>query len=67
MKHPRLTTEVYGHLVPDYLRAEIDPEYLKSEVTQAMANLGEVKAQIKEIAAFRPGRPTPTHRMAAAV
>jgi integrase len=21
---PRLTTEVYGHLVPDYLRAEID-------------------------------------------
>lgn len=49
------------------LRAEIDPEYLKSEVTQAMANLGEVKAQIKEIAAFRPGRPTPTHRMAAAV
>ena len=24
MGDPRITTEVYGHLVPDYLRAEID-------------------------------------------
>jgi Ni2+-binding GTPase involved in maturation of urease and hydrogenase len=50
------------------LRAEVEPEFLKSQVTQAVASPGgEVKGQVNEIAAFRPGRPTPTHRMAAAV
>lgn len=49
------------------LRAEVDPEFLKSEVTQQVGAIKQAKATIEEIAAFRPGRPTPTHRMAATV
>jgi hypothetical protein len=49
------------------LRAEADPEFLKSQVTQLIGALDEARGDIKEIAAFRPGRPTPTHRMSAGV
>jgi Ni2+-binding GTPase involved in maturation of urease and hydrogenase len=49
------------------LRAEADPEWLKAEVQAELAAMANgVRANVREIAAFRPGRPTPTHRMAAA-
>ena len=36
MRHqdPRITTEVYGHLAPEYLRAEVDRLTFGPEVTQ---------------------------------
>ena len=47
------------------LRAEADPEVLKREVTEAVASLPSASgAELEVLAAFRPGRPTPTHRFA---
>jgi hypothetical protein len=48
------------------LRAETDPEWLKGQVTAAVAGMTEPKGELRELAAFRPGRPAPTHRMATA-
>jgi Ni2+-binding GTPase involved in maturation of urease and hydrogenase len=48
------------------IRAEISPETLQSEVSQTLATLSHLSPQTLDLAAFRPGRPTPTHRMAAA-
>jgi len=45
------------------LRAEVDPEVLKREVKEVVAGLEGVSGNVVELAAFRPGRPTPTHRM----
>lgn len=49
------------------LRAEKDPEVLKEIVTttlKAYADLTQTDISIKTVEAFRPGRPTPTHRVA---
>jgi hypothetical protein len=46
------------------LRAEADPDVLKAEVESAMGALPVKTAGVEVLAAFRPGRPTPTHRLA---
>lgn len=46
------------------LRAEADPELLKAQVSAAIAAISPAKAELQVLAAFRPGRPNPTHRMA---
>jgi G3E family GTPase len=46
------------------LRAEADPRLLESEVEKAIAAMSLQHAKTQVVAAFRPGRPTPTHRMA---
>jgi G3E family GTPase len=48
------------------LRAETDPDVLKAMVNDAVAELRDVKGEVTVLASFRPGRPTPTHRMAGA-
>lgn len=48
------------------LRAEADPELLKAQVTAAIGAISSAKAELQVLAAFRPGRPTPTHRMTTA-
>jgi len=45
------------------LRAEADPELLKSHTVAALAALPSVRHDIRLIQSFRPGRPTPTHRI----
>jgi G3E family GTPase len=49
------------------LRAEADPELLKEAVTAAVQNLAAatgVTAYFEHLERFRPGKPTPTHRLA---
>jgi len=49
------------------LRAEADPEVLKAAVTGALtavASAAGVTARIEHLEHFRPGKPTPTHRLA---
>jgi G3E family GTPase len=46
------------------LRAEADPERLEQEVTSSLKSSPSMEFNVEEIAAFRPGRPTPTHRYA---
>ena len=48
------------------LRAEADPESLKREVGAILKTLPGLTTLVGPINAFRPGRPNPTHRMAAA-
>jgi Ni2+-binding GTPase involved in maturation of urease and hydrogenase len=55
-----------GNLIIN-LRAEADPDLLKAEVNDAMGELRNVQGEVTVLASFRPGRPTPTHRMAGAV
>ncbi|MCA9027889.1 MAG: cobalamin biosynthesis protein P47K [Planctomycetaceae bacterium] len=48
------------------LRAEGDPELLRELVLQSLREMGEagtLNVQITSVEAFRPGRPTPTHRV----
>ncbi len=55
-----------GELIVN-LRAEADPEMLREMVGQVVQQLnGEAGRQLnlKHLEAFRPGRPTPTHRLA---
>lgn len=52
-----------GELVIN-LRAEADPAQLESVTRQALASLGQVRTTIEHLEQLRPGRPTPTHRMA---
>jgi hypothetical protein len=47
------------------LRAEADPELLKREVLKALESLGPARFELEHVAAFRPGRPNPTHRIGA--
>jgi Ni2+-binding GTPase involved in maturation of urease and hydrogenase len=47
------------------LRAEADPELLEREVLKALKSLGPVRFELEHLAAFRPGRPSPTHRVSA--
>jgi G3E family GTPase len=51
-----------GRLVVN-LRAEADPDLLQKEVRAALASVGPVRAEVTTVAAFRPGRPSPTHRV----
>jgi G3E family GTPase len=52
-----------GSLVVN-LRAEADPEFLKSVVEASMAGLGDgVQGTIEHLDRFRPSRPVPVHRM----
>ena len=47
------------------LRAEGDPAFLRSAVEAVFREtLAELNIQIRHIEAFRPGKPTPTYRMA---
>lgn len=50
------------------LRAEADPEILAAAVEAALTSLRtgtDLKVDIEHLERFRPGRPTPTHRLAA--
>ena len=49
------------------LRAEADPDLLRNEVMTALYTFPGISMRVEEIAAFRPGRPTPTHRFATLV
>jgi hypothetical protein len=49
------------------LRAEADPEVLKQTVVAAIdraAQTAGVAHQVEHLEHFRPGKPTPTHRLA---
>jgi G3E family GTPase len=49
------------------LRGEVDPEFLRGATSAALnaaAKASGVSAEIEHLEAFRPGRPTPTHRLA---
>ena len=48
------------------LRAEAAPELLRDIVTESLRALPGVEAKLEHIEAFRPGRPTPTHRFTSA-
>ncbi|MGA9577249.1 MAG: GTP-binding protein [Terrimicrobiaceae bacterium] len=48
------------------LRAEAAPELLREIVTESLRALPGVEAKLEHIEAFRPGRPTPTHRFTSA-
>lgn len=45
------------------LRAEADPAVLRRETLEALKGEANTRVDVREIAAFRPGRPTPTHRL----
>ena len=44
------------------LRAEAAPELLREVVSESLRALPGAEAKLEHIEAFRPGRPTPTHR-----
>lgn len=49
------------------LRAEADPEFLRAAAVQsleAMTLKAGIESEIDHLESFRPGRPTPTHRLA---
>jgi Ni2+-binding GTPase involved in maturation of urease and hydrogenase len=51
------------------LRAEGDPDILRSEVSgvlQSVLGAADVRFEIEHLESFRPGKPTPTHRLAEA-
>ena len=52
-----------GELVIN-LRAEADPELLEQHVREAIAAIAPVAVSLTILAAFKPGRPNPTHRLA---
>jgi Ni2+-binding GTPase involved in maturation of urease and hydrogenase len=55
-----------GELIVN-LRAEIAPEFLREATIttlEAVAKAAGVVAEVGNLEAFRPGRPTPTHRLA---
>ncbi len=47
------------------LRAEADPEVLREQVVASLGMLSSAASDVRVISAFRPGRPQPTHRLAA--
>lgn len=47
------------------LRAEADPEVLKQQLAEAVARIAQARIEVQVLAAFRPGRPNPTHRVVA--
>jgi len=57
-----LLDRVEGGALVLNLRAEADPELLKTAVDQALGAL-DVTATIEHLERFRPSRPVPIHRM----
>ena len=55
MRHsdPKITTEVYGHLAPEYLRAEVDRLSFGTAPAEAEESLGAV-ALVKKSGPFVP-------------
>ena len=53
---PRITTEVYGHLLPDYLRAEIDRLSFTKDRSQATTGQSS-HAEARVFGAAADGRP----------
>lgn len=57
-----------GELIVN-LRAEADPELLKQMVTESLAEVAaafaRLRLEVEHLEHFRPGKPEPTHRMAA--
>ena len=49
------------------LRAEAAPELLREIVTESLRALPGAEAKLEHVEAFRPGRPTPTHRFRTAL
>jgi Ni2+-binding GTPase involved in maturation of urease and hydrogenase len=45
------------------LRAEANPKLLQKEVRAALASVAPLRTQIVNVASFRPGRPSPSHRV----
>jgi G3E family GTPase len=63
----RLREPIGGGQLIINLRAEGDPEILKTMTTSAVADSpGGVAARIEHLEHFRPGKPNPTHRLATA-
>jgi G3E family GTPase len=59
-----LLDKVDGGALIVNLRAEADPEFLKSSVEASIAALGgDVRATMEHLERFRPARPQPVHRM----
>ena len=57
-----------GELIVN-LRAEADPEALRTQVQEALSALGRdggLNLEFEHLESFRPSRPTPTHRLQAA-
>lgn len=48
------------------LRAEAAPEFLRDVVEEELSAPGEARISTRHLEAFRPGRPVPTYRLAAA-
>ena len=59
----RLTAPLDRGTLTVNLRAEADPDLLRTSVVEAIASLPALKAEMTVVAAFRPGRPVPTHRI----
>ena len=50
-------------------RVAADPAVIETQVRQALASVSReygATAEVRSLQSFRPGRPTPTHRYAAA-
>jgi G3E family GTPase len=62
----RLKTPLRQAVLTVNLRAEADPDLLRQQVTQVLKQGLTQSTTLQELSAFRPGRPTPTHRMATA-
>lgn len=67
---PQLTHRIHspldrGELMIN-LRAEAEPDRLEETVLSALAGREDFRFETRHVAAFRPGRPCPTHRMASA-
>jgi G3E family GTPase len=52
-----------GRLIVN-LRAEAAPEFLREATAAALGSVAGARAEVEHLEAFRPGRPTPTHRLA---
>ena len=64
----RLAAPVRDAVLIVNLRAEDDPDRLHALLVETVADVGRetgVETTMREEAHFRPGRPVPTHRMAA--
>ena len=63
----RLSAEVQAGQLTINLRAEADPDLLRGFVQHAIEAIEQtspVAASIEHLESFRPGKPTPTHRLA---
>ena len=70
---PELSLPSRGHVAEAEVivnaRVAADPALIEEQVRQALADVGqeyEAKVGVRSLQSFRPGRPQPTHRYAAA-